>query len=167
MRIDLRLRLGVPKASRAGDRAPQRRLLAAHCAPNRSSRGAQLVEPLVGRNCRTAVRSSVYRMVRRTLRVARGSNAPKEFGDGKPKLRRHVHRHRERLQIWLSRRKRIGQRHPGRYHLPLQSFLLMHSLRASCSPSLNYNWGYWLEDPTPPGSTVYDGGVELAAGFDC
>jgi hypothetical protein len=33
-------------------------------------------------------------------------------------------------------------------------------LRASCSPSLNYNWGYWLEDPTPPGSTVYDGGVE-------
>ena len=34
-------------------------------------------------------------------------------------------------------------------------------LRASCSPSLNYNWGYWLEDPTPPGSTVYDGGVEF------
>jgi hypothetical protein len=33
-------------------------------------------------------------------------------------------------------------------------------LRASCSPSLNYNWGYWLEDPTPPGSTVFDGGVD-------
>jgi len=33
-------------------------------------------------------------------------------------------------------------------------------LRASCSPSLTYNWGYWLEDPTPPGSTVFDGGVE-------
>ena len=37
--------------------------------------------------------------------------------------------------------------------------ILPASLRASCSPSLNYNWGYWLEDPTPPGSTVFEGGV--------
>ena len=36
-------------------------------------------------------------------------------------------------------------------------------LQAWCCPALNYNWGYWLDDPTPPGSTVFEGGV-LASG---
>lgn len=38
--------------------------------------------------------------------------------------------------------------------------ILPACLRVSCSPSLNYNWGYWLEDPTPPGSAVFEGGVD-------